>query len=214
MFVVCIVNLRYSIHEVIGMIHYKLIQAFHSNNGILTATMAKQHGINDSTLRKASERNDIKKYSNGIYYLEDSYYDDFFMLQLKYPKGIFSHETAVLLHWLSTNYPFTYHISFPRGYHLGNAKDQNIKPYYLSEKELNNNFIQDVKTWDGNIVRVTNLEKTIVDMLRYNQSTPGVIEEMVVSYLEREDRDIDKLLLYARQFKVENLIEERLFTSA
>lgn len=195
------------------MISSELTTAFHSNNGILTTAIAKQYGINGSTLRKALERNDVKRYANGIYYLSDSYFDDFYMLQLKYPKGVYSHETAVLLHWLSTNYPFTYHISFPRGYHLGNANDQNIKPYYLSEKELNNDFFQDVKTWDGNIVRVTNLEKTIVDMLRCEDSTPGLFDEIVNNYLSRRDKNWERLLTYGEFFNIKPLLEKRALKS-
>lgn len=195
------------------MISSELTTAFRSNNGILTTAKAKQYGINDSTLRKALERNDIKRYANGIYYLSDSYFDDFYMLQLKYPKGVYSYETAVLLHWLSTNYPFTYHISFPLGFNLRNAEDQNIKPYYLSENELNNDFFQDVKTWDGNIVRVTNLEKTIVDMLRCEDITPGLFDQIVNNYLSRTDKNLERLLTYGNFFNIKNLLEKRVLKS-
>lgn len=81
------------------------------------------------------------------------------MLQLKYSKGVFSHETAVMLHWLSTNYPFVYHVSFPRGYHLISAKEQNIKPYYVSANDLTSEYVDVVDSWDSNPLRVTNLEK-------------------------------------------------------
>ena len=135
------------------------------------------------------------------------------MLQLKYPKGVYSYETAVLLHWLSTNYPFTYHISFPLGFNLRNAEDQNIKPYYLSENELNNDFFQDVKTWDGNIVRVTNLEKTIVDMLRCEDITPGLFDEIVNNYLSRTDKNLERLLTYGNFFNIKNLLEKRVLKS-
>ncbi|WP_164544088.1 type IV toxin-antitoxin system AbiEi family antitoxin domain-containing protein [Jeotgalibaca ciconiae] len=52
------------------MIQSKLTQLFIDNNGIL---MAKQTGFDDSTLRKAVERDDIKKHSRGIYLLDESH---------------------------------------------------------------------------------------------------------------------------------------------
>src|SRR5699024_5202773 len=156
------------------MIQSKLTQIFENNNGVLTTKMANEYGINDSTLRKAVERKDIQKYSRGIYFLEDTYFDDLYLLQLKYTKGIYSHETAVMLHWLSTNYPFVYHVSFPRGYHLFNAKEQNIKPYYVEKSELEDEYIETIDSWDSNPLRVTNIEKTIIDILRLKNPTPGL----------------------------------------
>ncbi|GGP09140.1 type IV toxin-antitoxin system AbiEi family antitoxin domain-containing protein [Oceanobacillus neutriphilus] len=73
------------------MIQQKLKQAFEENNGILTAKMAKEYGINGSTLRKVIERKDIQKHGRGVYLLDDVYFDDLYILQLKYPKGVFSH---------------------------------------------------------------------------------------------------------------------------
>ncbi|MFD1066836.1 type IV toxin-antitoxin system AbiEi family antitoxin domain-containing protein [Oceanobacillus locisalsi] len=192
------------------MIQSKLIQLFKDHNGILTTKMANKYGIHDSTFRKAVKREDIQKYCQGVYFLDDSYFDDLYMLQLKYPKGVFSHETAVMLHWLSTQYPFVYHVSFPRGYHLINSNEQNIQPYYISKKEMDSEYIDVVDSWDSNPLRVTNLEKTIIDMLRYKKTTPGIIEEMLDDYLSREDKNLDRLEAYGKQFNMNNLINERI----
>lgn len=194
------------------MIQSKLTKVFEDNNGILTTNMASENGINDSTLRKAVERKDIKKYGRGIYLLDDSYFDDLYLLQLKYPKSIFSHETAVMLHWLSTNYPFVYHLSFPRGYHLFNAKEQNIKPYYMEKSELNDEYIDEIDSWDSNPLRVTNLEKTIIDMLRYQKSTPGLVDEMLDDYMSRKNKNIQRLEEYGKRFNAEKLIHEKVLT--
>lgn len=196
------------------MIQSELRKVFIEHNGVLTTKAAEQAGFHDSTLRKAVLRKDIEKYASGIYFLNESYYDDLFFLQLRYPKGIYSHETAVLLHWLSTNYPFAYHISFPRGYHLVNAKKQNIQPHYRSEQELREEYIEEINSWDGNPLRVTNLEKTIVDMLRSNETTPGLLEEMIEDYLGRKEKNLGRLKQYGQRFKVEKLIEERILAIA
>lgn len=202
-------ELWYTSYEVRAMLHSKVTSVFEDYNGILTTQMAYEHGINASTLRKAVERQDIQKYSRGIYLLDDMYFDDLYLLQLKYPKGVFSYETAVMLHWLSTNYPFVYHMSFPRGYHLVDAKEQNIKSYYVSKNETNDEYLEVVDSWDGNPLRVTNLEKTIVDMLRYKEATPGIVDEMLDDYLGREDKNLERLKQYARKFDIESLLNEK-----
>lgn len=195
------------------MIQNKLIEAFEANNGILTTELAKNFDINDSTLRKAVDRNDIYKHGRGIYLLDSSYADDLYLLQLKYPKGIYSHGTAVMLHWLSTNYPFTYHVSFPRGYHLNSAQDQNIDPYYVSKNELTDEYVDLVDSWDSNPIRVTNLEKTIVDMLRTKKAAPGVVDEMIDDYLGRKNKNLSRLERYGKKFNVEKVIDERVLNN-
>lgn len=196
------------------MIQLQLVQAFEKHNGVLTTAIAKEHGVNDSTLRKAVEREDIQKFANGIYYLDDTAFDDLYFMQLKYPKGVYSYETAVLIHWLSTNFPFMFHLTFPRGYHLTNAKEQHIEAHYRAKHELDEEYIDVVNSWDGNPLRVTNVEKTLIDMLRYKQATPGIIDEMVKDYLNREDKNLPRLEEYSKRFKVEDLIEERILSFA
>ncbi|AOF48789.1 hypothetical protein [Tetragenococcus halophilus] len=103
-----------------------------------------------------------------------------------------------MLHWLSTNYSLVYHISFPKGYHLTNASKQNIKSHYISKKELTDEYIDVVESLDSNPLMVTNLKKTVVDMLRYTKTSPNVVEEIVDNYLSREDKNIERLKEYGR----------------
>lgn len=202
-------ELWYTILEVIIMIQYTLQQAFEENNGIMTPEIAKTYGIHDSTLRKAVERKDIQRLRRGIYLLDDVYMDDLYIMQLQYSKGIYSHETAIMLHSLSTYSPFVFHISFPRGYNLMNAKAQQIRPYYVSKKEMSDEYFISMDSWDANPIRVTNLEKTIIDMLLHKEPMPGIVEEMLEEYIKREDKDINKLLDYGRRFKAYQLVKER-----
>ncbi|MBU5467925.1 hypothetical protein KQI49_13930 [Virgibacillus sp. MSJ-26] len=196
------------------MIEDTLKHAFEENNGILTPEIATDYGIHDSTLRKAVERKDIQKYCRGIYLLDDFYFDDLYIIQLQYPGAVYSHETAVMLHTLSSYSPFFYHVSFGRGYHLSNAKEQHIKPHYISKNELDDEYIEKIDSWDSNPIKVTNLEKTIVDMLRHKNPMPGIVDEMIHDYVTREDKNIDKLVDYACRFDVLTSVKERVFPFA
>lgn len=136
--------------------------------------------------------------------------DDLHDKQLEYHSGVFSHETAVMLHTLSTYSPFYYHISFPKGYHSENAREQYVKPHHTTEHELSDEYIELMDSWDSNPIRVTNLEKTIIDMLRYKWAVPGIVEEMIDDYITRNDKNIDKLTGYADRFNVLDIIKERI----
>lgn len=205
-------ELCYNIIEVIIVIQESLKRAFEENNGILTPEIATDYGIHDSTLRKAVKRKDVQKYCRGIYLLDDFYFDDLYIIQLQYPKAVYSHETATMLHTLSTYSPFFYHVSFEKGYHLSNAKDRQIKPHYISKHELDDEYIEKIDSWDSNPIKVTNLEKTIVDMFRHKNPVPGIVDEMVNDYVTREDKNIDKLVDYACRFDVLDIIKERVLS--
>lgn len=185
-----------------------MLHVFQENSGILTTELAVQYGINDSTLRKAAERNDIQRYNRGIYLLDDVYYDDLFLLQLRYTKGIYSHDTALMLHELTTYSPFSYHISFPKGYHLKSAKENNIKAYYVCKKALDDTYVETIASWESNLIRVTTLEKTVVDVLRSERIMTFLVKEMIESYVEREDKDIEKLIDYAKEVDVLEVVRK------
>ncbi|WP_164544089.1 hypothetical protein [Jeotgalibaca ciconiae] len=46
---------------------------------------------------------------------------------------------------------------------LVSAEQQSIKPCYLSSKELDEEYVAELNNWDGSPLRVTNLEKTIIE---------------------------------------------------
>lgn len=191
------------------MNYKKTIQAFEKNNGILTTEMAKKNGINKLFLEKEVERKNILKYSEGIFLLDESYYDDLYLLQLKYPESIYSHYTAIMLHWLSTDSPFVYHLSFPEDYSLQEL-EKNIKAYSMNSNEFIDEYITKLDSWHSNFVRVTNLEKTIVDVFRNEKLMTFVIQEMIDDYINRSDKNIQKLIEYAKRFDVMEVIEREI----
>lgn len=49
-------------------------------------------------------------------------------------------------------------------------------------------------------------------MLRHEKAAPGIIEEMLDDYLNREDKDIKRLKDYGERFNIEDLINERVLS--
>lgn len=195
------------------MIQTTLQQAFSENNGVLTTKMAKQqYQIDDSTLRRAAARGDIERYTRGIYYLDIVDYDDLYFMQLKYPKAVYCYESAVMLHTLSTYSPFTFNLGFAQGYHLQEvlAKKQHVTPHYYPKKELSAEYIETMPSWDGNPIRVTNLEKTVIDMLRSDDVMLDIVDEMIHDYCKREHKNIERLKDYSERFGVTKIVEERI----
>lgn len=139
-------------------------------------------------------------------YLDDDLYD----LQVRYPMAIYSHDTAMMLHELTTFSPFVYHLTFPKDCFLENPKEQYIEPHYVDEIEIHEKYIQTMDSWEMNPIRVTNLEKTIVDNLRYEKLMTFFIKEMISNYTNREDKNIKRLVDYAKQYKVLDVVEREI----
>lgn len=192
------------------MLTKRLKSVFDKHNGILTLDQAVDHGLTKESLRKAHLRGDLEKVSGGIYLLDNSYSDELYTTQLRYSKGIYSHETAVMLHSLSTYSPFVYHLTFPRGYNLNNLEQQHIYSHHMTLDKINIG-VEKTESWHGNLILVTNLERTVVDMLNNKNAFPGIIDEVIDNYLWSEDKDFNKLKKYAKIFGAEKQIEEKVF---
>lgn len=191
------------------MLTKRLKGIFDKHNGILTLEQAVDHGLSKESLRKAHLRGDLEKLNGGIYLLDNSYSDELYTTQLRYPKGVYSHETAVMIHSLSTYSPFVYHMTFPRGYNLNNPEEQHIYPHHTTLDKINIG-VENTESWQGNPILVTNLERTVVDMLINKNAFPGIVDEMIDNYLWTENKDIERLKEYAKIFGAEKHVKERI----
>ncbi len=188
------------------MLSPEVKKIFEKYNGTLPTKIAVQHGINRETLRKAALRNDIEKVGRGIYLLHDAIEDDLFSTQAIYNRGIYSHETALMLYNYGTFSPFKHHMTFPQGYNSKVFKDSKIKPTFVSKKYYDLGVTQ-VDTWFGNPVNVYDRERTVLDMLVSPTALAFTLEEMWRDYLDDDEKDLDMLKEYARLLNREYALE-------
>ncbi len=60
---------------------------------------------------------------------------------------------------------------------------------------------------DGRQVKIYDVERTVCDMVRHRSKYDlSLVREVLENYLNRDDSDIDKLLDYAKQLRVYNVI--------
>ena len=75
-----------------------------------------------------------------------------YILQAKYKKSIFSHETALYIHELTDRTPIYYSITISNNYNLKNLKYENIKLNYAVNSLLEVGVTQ-MKTSFGNYIK-------------------------------------------------------------
>jgi predicted transcriptional regulator of viral defense system len=146
-------------------------------------------------------------YENPHYQGEVS---DLALLPVYIEKGVLSLFSAAVFHGLSDSRPSMYEVAIPQ-----KAKTRSlpewppIKVFYFSDAR----WKLGVETIEinGGYLNVYDAEKTICDLLRYrNKTSLEDVLNVLKTYLQREQRDIPKLISYAKQLHCYTLLKQYL----
>ena len=176
------------------------------NEGILLTKEIVEIGISRQLLSKYVKMGYIERVAQGVYLSKDAFEDEMYVLQARSKKAVFSHETALYLHELTDRDPLQYTITLPSGYNATKFKDNGAYVYFIKD-ELLGLGVEDKKTPFGRTIRVYNKERTICDIVRSrNTINPSVVNEAIKRYLSEKDKNIPKLMQYAKELRVEKIV--------
>ena len=178
-----------------------------TNNGVITSKAVTEQGMHRSVLSKMVKNGELIQCSRGIYMLPDEWEDEFYLLQQKYKKGIFSHGTALYLLGYSERVPLTFHMTFPTKYNCASLKLENV----IVTRVNDNNYELGVSTAEtpaGNTVKIYDLERSLCDMMRGSAEDIQAIQFVMKKYISSKKRDINKLMRYAKQLRVESKVRK------
>ena len=108
----------------------KLLKLINKNGGTVTSAQVTNANIPQTYLSLMKEKGTLIRIKRGFYMLPDTFEDEMYVLSRSYPKGVFSHGTALYIHGMTDRTPIQYEMSFPRGYHFKKNED-NLKIRYL-----------------------------------------------------------------------------------
>lgn len=136
--------------------------------------------------------------------------DEMFVIQARYKGAIFSHATAAYLLDLADRTPLFYSVTVPSGYNATSLKATGVKVYFVNRRLLELGSIE-MKSPNGNDIRIFNLERTVCDILRSrNQLDIQQVNEALKRYARKREKDLDLLYQYARQFGIQKIVRESL----
>ncbi len=183
-----------------------LDQAAVDSDGFVTYAQAREAGVpKDAFYRYVKERG-LTKQGRGIYLVEDALPDEFALLQTRFPKAIFSHETALFLHNMSEREPMPLSVSVESSYNSPSLKDQGVRIYYV-KSEWHSMGVCEVKTPDGNLVKTYNKERVICDLIRKRANTDITeFNYALKSYASSKDKNLARLAEYARTMNMESRV--------
>lgn len=176
------------------------------NGGMVTTAQANEVGISNERLRLLVHSGDLERVTTGIYVLPDEFTDKMFIVQLRRPKIIYSHETALFLHELTDRDPISYMVTVPTGYNPTRLREDGFTVFTI-KRELHEIGVTKLTTMFGNSVTVYDLERTICDCLRSrNNLDIAVVTDALKRYAKRKDKNLNKLMQMAETFKVTKLL--------
>ena len=176
------------------------------NGGMVTTAQANEVGVSNERLRLLVHSGDLERVTTGIYVLPDEFNDKMFIVQLRRPKIIYSHETALFLHELTDRDPISYMVTVPTGYNPTRLREDGFTVFTI-KRELHEIGVTKLTTMFGNSVTVYDLERTICDCLRSrNNLDIAVVTDALKRYAKRKDKNLNKLMQMAETFKVTKLL--------
>ena len=187
----------------------KLIESLaEANGGILTTEEVVRNGISKTTLANFVKKNNYERISPGIYLAPNAWKDDAYILQLRCPQIIFSHDSALYFHDLTDREPLHSVVTLKTGYNPSNLSNRGIKVFTI-KKELFNIGLSLGVTPLNHQVRVYDLERTICDIVRSrNVMDSQIFYDALKQYVRKKEKNLQKLMEYAYIFHVEKLLRQ------
>ena len=188
----------------------QLDKLMESQNGMLRTRQALEAGISKPVFYQFVRSRDLEQASHGIYISKDSWVDTMYLLHLRCPQAIFSHEVALYFHDLTDREPLKYSVTVKTGYNPTKLKADGIQVYTIKE-ELYEIGLTSAQTPFGHEVPAYDKERTICDILRSrNRIETQTFQDALKSYVRRKDKDLRRLLQYAKLFRVEIILNNYL----
>jgi predicted transcriptional regulator of viral defense system len=152
----------------------------------------------------------LERVDRGVYVATNAIEDEMYSMQTKYPKLIYSHETALFLHGLSDRTPFEYSATVPSGYKVVGSVAERFKIYYI-KKELHELGVETILSSHGNLIKTYNIERTICDIIRSrNRIDIQILNEALKRFVKLKSYDLSMLMDYAKKLKTDTVLKNYL----
>ena len=180
------------------------------NNGVLNVKSLKEINLSRQTIYNFIKKNGMEKVGPGIYISQDTLEDETYVLSLRCPKGVISHDDALYYYGLVDREPFIHSITIYSGYNPTTLTKSGYKVYTVKKDLLDLGKIT-VTNQFGHSIPMYDLERTVCDLVR-NRSNFEIqdFNTALKSYSQRNDKNLNRLITYAKAFRLEKIIRQYL----
>ncbi|MGI6033010.1 MAG: type IV toxin-antitoxin system AbiEi family antitoxin domain-containing protein [Coriobacteriales bacterium] len=174
--------------------------------GRITTRAARQAGYSNSLLTSLEADGAIELESRGVWALSDTPLDDFAVISLRWPRLIFSHDSALYLHGLADRAPSRYDVTCPQGYKAPAIFDEfpGIQVHACPLRLFDLGAIEG-KSPTGTLIKLYDRERCICDLIvqrKRNKADGQTFAAALRGYMASKDRDLPKLARYAEKLGI------------
>lgn len=173
-------------------------QIAQNNNGYISGEFLNKLRISRQYLTDLVKDGVLEKVNRGVYILSDYINDDYYSLQSKYRKIVFSHMNALYFHDLTEEIPYIKTVTVPNTYHCDYIND-NCKVFYSKPDHYKLGLIN-FKTNLGNRIKIYDIERCICDIIIHqNMLDFEQVKKAVRNYVKSKNKNYAKLSRYAEE---------------
>ncbi len=181
-------------------------QILQEQNGIVRTADLVDLAIPTTYLSIMTKRGELERVAWGVYQKPTLLEDEFFLFQSQHKAAVFSHETALFLHDLTDRTPLFFSVTVPSGYHSATLDESKHQVFYV-KRTLLEIGVAGISSPHSNTLRVTGMERTIVDILRSrNRMEDQILFDALKRYARLKSKNVELLYRYAEQFRVQNIL--------
>ena len=185
-----------------------LDQMVEEQNGYIRLVDAQNKGVSKQAVLEYVRQKEMKRVAPGVYITEDAWEDRLYLLQIRNRNIIFSHETALYIHDLSDREPFAPVISVKRGYNAKHLKETGAIIHTVRDEWFTLGLME-TETFSGNRIRVYDKERCICDIVKRKKKMDiQIFQTAITSYFSDKDKDIHKLMEYAKTMQLEERVRQ------
>ncbi|MBR5573539.1 MAG: type IV toxin-antitoxin system AbiEi family antitoxin domain-containing protein [Paludibacteraceae bacterium] len=183
-------------------------QIFERNGGYLKISSIHGTYLHKKIL-KATKEGVVTRVGHGVYVLTDNLANTMIDVEKVVPNGIVSMYSAWDYYQLTTQIPSAINITVERNRKPWTPPYPPITLHYCSERLLNIGLTQ--ATINGYTVKIYDKERSVCDAIRHRKKIgTDLAGEIMRNYLLSKDKNITKLIQYAKQLKIGTVVNQYL----
>lgn len=184
----------------------KEIERIIDSSGILLTKAAIEAGISKQYLYSFIKEKGYEQVAHGVYVSPEAWEDESYILSLRCPQGVFSHDEALYYHGLTDREPMQQTITIYTGYGTSRLVNDGVRVFTV-RKELLDVGKEIIKNSFGHEIPIYNRERTICDLVR-SRSRFEIqdYQTALKTYIGGKDKDLNRLMEYAKLFRVDKKI--------
>lgn len=188
------------------MKQHHVVSLFKKNNGYLTRSQLPDRNSYEE-IRGMIKTGKVERIKNGLYFMEGmSSRSELVNLQSIVNDGVLCMNSAWFHYELTVQIPQAFHVAIEKSRKVTLPQYPFIELYYW-QKNLLDLGVSQIRI-DGVDVRMYDMHKSVCDAVKFRAKIgTETFAEILKNYLKRKDRNLAKLIDYAKVMRVENILK-------